>query len=125
VLSALLLNDPIKDKAACYLPKAVTSAASVEEVFSSISPKLIPAEAKYAALKQLNLQIIPLSLRYADMIGSLRHQPYGQNLSLEQRATLALAIDYNIPVLTTNPQWQKLNTGVPILVIGHAQEGRA
>jgi ribonuclease VapC len=61
--------------------------------------------------------IVPFSERQARLTAELLPQTRALGLSLGDRACLALAIERELPVLTTDKGWKALRVGVEIRLI--------
>lgn len=68
-------------------------------------------------LQELGLSIIPFSAMQADIAAEFWEPTRGQGLSLADRACLALAFEQNLPALTADRVWSKLNLPLEIRLI--------
>lgn len=73
-------------------------------------------------LKQLSVQIIPFDLDQATLAATLHRITGTANLSLANRACLALARTHKLPVLTAQKAWENMPAGVEIIYIGYYQD---
>ena len=90
------------------------STVNYSEIISKLVEKGLPIDAICNALDALNLKLIDFDNILSMSAGLLivRTKPAG--LSLGDRACLALAKHHNIPVLTADKAWKKIDIGVSI-----------
>jgi len=75
----------------------------------------LPDASVRTVLESLDLRIEPLDDTQAWMTGKLRIITKKFGLSLGDRACLALASAKKLPVITTDKQWQNLDTDIKII----------
>jgi ribonuclease VapC len=68
-------------------------------------------------IEALGCDIVPISMDQTVMVAQLRPRTTPAGLSLGDRASLALAIERDCPVMTADRNWAKLNIGVPVHLI--------
>ena len=101
-----------------YLEEAIISTVNFAEVISVVNRELFKSEAdRIEGLKLITdtlPQIIDFDINQAIISGELDSITKKYGLSLGDRACLALAKYKNIPVLTADKTWSKLNLGIKI-----------
>ena len=104
-----------------YLEEAIISTVNFAEVISVVNRELFKSEAdRVEGLKLITdtlPQIIDFDINQAIISGELDSITKKYGLSLGDRACLALAKYKNIPVLTADKTWSKLNLGIKIKLI--------
>jgi PIN domain nuclease of toxin-antitoxin system len=104
-----------------YLEEAIISTVNFAEVISVVNRELFKSEAdRIEGLKLITdtlPQIIDFDINQAIISGELDSITKKYGLSLGDRACLALAKYKNIPVLTADKTWSKLNLGIKIKLI--------
>jgi PIN domain nuclease of toxin-antitoxin system len=110
-----LLNDePDADLVINVLPHSVIGATNLAEVVSKLRERGLSLDEVREALGGLNLDVRPLSPAQALIIGDLRPATRSLGLSLGDRACLALAIDLQAEMLTTDAALASVDVGVTI-----------
>ena len=104
-----------------YLEEAIISTVNFAEVISVVNRELFKSEAdRIEGLKLITdtlPQIINFDVNQAIISGEIDSITKKYGLSLGDRACLALAKYKNIPVLTADKTWSKLNLGIKIKLI--------
>ena len=104
-----------------YLEEAIISTVNFAEVISVVNRELFKSEAdRIEGLKLITdtlPQIIDFDINQAIISGELDSITKKYGLSLGDRECLALAKYKNIPVLTADKTWSKLNLGIKIKLI--------
>ena len=104
-----------------YLEEAIISTVNFAEVISVVNRELFKSEAdRIEGLKLITdtlPQIIDFDINQAIISGELDSITKKYGLSLGDRACLALAKYKNIPALTADKTWSKLNLGIKIKLI--------
>jgi PIN domain nuclease of toxin-antitoxin system len=115
-LLALLNAEPGATRVAAVLHQAVVSSVNLSEVVGKLAEVGMPEDEIHSALDGLRLDVIPFDESLAYRAGLLR--PASRlGLSLGDRAGLALAMELDCPVLTTDGKWQAVATSVVVEVI--------
>lgn len=116
-LLALLNKEPGADQVEAVLTTACMSSVNFAEVVTKLVEGNIQEQEIRAKLAALEIVVIPLEQEQALTVGFLRPMTKDFGLSLGDRACLSLAIQRQLPVLTTDRAWTKLNLGLEIQVI--------
>ena len=93
------------------------SAVNMAEVYGKLATRGVPAESMFEIASGAVKGIVPFSERQARLTADLLPQTRALGLSLGDRACLALAIERELPVLTTDKAWKALRLGVEIRLI--------
>ena len=96
---------------------AIISTVNIAEVVSKLSDTGIPEAAIGQALDLLSLEIVDFNRTLTHQTGMLRPHTKHLGLSLGDRACLALARTRNLPALTTDRAWEKLQIDVTIQLV--------
>lgn len=96
---------------------AAISAVNVAEVVSKLSDSNMSKTTISQALDLLHLEIVDFNSSLAHYTGMLRPHTKHLGLSLGDRACLALAGTRNLPALTTDRAWEKLQLDITVQLI--------
>lgn len=115
---AVLNHEPGAEK---LTPELLANAAGSTVNLAEVHTKLVswggdPEEAWEDTLSAVH-ESIPFSEQQARIAGGLAAQTRALGLSLGDRACLAVGLELNAPVYTTDRSWNKLKLGVRIHVI--------
>jgi PIN domain nuclease of toxin-antitoxin system len=115
---AVLNREPGAEK---LTPEVLSNAAGSTVNLAEVHTKLVswggdPEEAWEDTLSAVH-ESIPFSEQQARIAGGLVAQTRALGLSLGDRACLALGLELNAPVYTTDRSWKNLKLGVRIHVI--------
>lgn len=114
---ALLLEEPGADHVASERGRAAMTTVNACEVIERLAANgLSPARA-LQMLGALELDMADFTLELAAVAARLKAETRAAGLSLGDRACLALALRENVPVLTADREWAKVNIGVEIRLI--------
>lgn len=114
---AVLQREPGADRVLARLGGAAISAVNFAEVVTRLASKGTDLAQVLTDLHTLLGDIRPFDIRQAEAAGllSASTRPFG--LSLGDRACLTLAKHLNVPVLTADRAWAKLDVGVAVELI--------
>jgi PIN domain nuclease of toxin-antitoxin system len=101
-LLCLLNDEPGTDEVAKVLTRSIIGAVNLGEVVSKLRERGLQLDEVQEALGGLHLDVRPLSASQAMRIGDLRPITRSLGLSLGDRACLALALDLNAEIYTTD-----------------------
>lgn len=121
-LLCLLNDEPGADKVIDVLTRSVMGTTNFAEVVSKLRERGLSLEEVREALGGLHLDVRPLSPSQAMTIGDLRPATQPLGLSLGDRACLALALDLNAELFTTNANLASADVGVSITDIRRLSE---
>jgi ribonuclease VapC len=115
---AVLNQEPGAEK---LTPEVLSNAAGSTLNLAEVHAKLVsrggdPEEAWEDTLSAIH-ECVPFSEEQARIAGGLVAQTRALGLSLGDRACLALGLELNAPVYTTDKTWKNLKLGVRIHVI--------
>jgi PIN domain nuclease of toxin-antitoxin system len=100
-----------------HLSNAVMSAVNISEVVATYTLLGAVEREVESLIHSLVKEIIPFDTEQAFIAGFLRKKTKAHGLSLGDRACLALAELKNLPVLTADKIWAKLDIKIHISVI--------
>mgnify|MGYP002716529053 CR=1 FL=1 len=113
-LLCLLNDEPGADQVVEALTRCVIGTTNLAEVVSKLRERGLPLDEVREALGGLHLDVRPLSPAQALIIGDLRPSTKQLGLSLGDRACLALAIDLNAEMFTTDGDLASVDVGISI-----------
>lgn len=116
-LLAVLLDEPGTDFVSARMEASLISAVNLAEVAAKAADYGMPLEGLHRTLTSLSLTTAPFDDELAYLSGSLRAVTRQYGLSLGDRCCLALGLKTNLPVLTTESAWKKLNVGIEVELI--------
>lgn len=116
-LLALLNQEIGHEQVEKHLSNAVMSAVNVSEVVATYAKIGAPEHEIEGLIHSLIKEIIPFNTEQAFIAGFLRKKTKPQGLSFGDRACLALAELENLPVLTADKIWAKLDSKTRIIII--------
>lgn len=93
------------------------SAVNVCEIVAQMLDRGSPYDEVVSGLGDLNFMTATFDDERGRRAGELRKRARARNISLADRACLALAIETRLPVYTTDTAWTKLDLGIDIRLI--------
>ncbi|RYF19750.1 MAG: PIN domain-containing protein [Oxalobacteraceae bacterium] len=111
-LLCLLNDEPGADRVAAVLTRSLIGATNMAEVVSKLRERGLSLDEVREALGGLHLDVRPLSSLQAMVIGDLRPATRPLGLSLGDRACLALAIELNAEIYTTDAALTKADVAI-------------
>jgi ribonuclease VapC len=114
---AVLLGERGSDRVVTVLEGGLLSTVNLVEVHTRMISLGAAAAQVWSRIRNFNCEICPLTEEHARIAAELvtETRPYG--LSLGDRACLALAIERNATVYTTDRTWKNLHLGIQVEVI--------
>ncbi|MBW4583751.1 type II toxin-antitoxin system VapC family toxin [Aetokthonos hydrillicola Thurmond2011] len=99
------------------LTSALVSTVNMSEVIAKLLERGMSEEEVQQVLQYLNCEVADFTIERA--WGTARIYPFThhQGLSLGDRACLSLAIEHNLPVITTDRVWGEMDLGVVVNVL--------
>jgi len=116
-LLALLRGEVGADRVAACLSEAVISTVNQAEVQAKLVLAGVEEKLAWWHIAEAGCPSIPFDEEQAQIAGGLVRVTRPLGLSLGDRACLALAIQRQSTVYTTNQAWQNLNLGIEVKVI--------
>lgn len=113
-LLCLLNDEPGADRVIAVLARCVVGTANLAEVVSKLRERGLTLAEVREALGGLHLDVRPLSPAQALTIGDLRPTTRSLGLSLGDRACLALALDLQAEMYTTDGPLASVDVGIAI-----------
>ncbi len=114
---ALLKQEKGHEKVAAVVEHARASAVNIAEACSYLTNLGQSISQARSTLVRLAIDVVPFDEEQAMETARLRPLTRSLQLSLSDRACLALAKLRRLPVMTTDRAWAKLNLGIQITVI--------
>jgi ribonuclease VapC len=114
---AVLFSEMGSDAVVPLLGGALVSAVNLSEVYAVLVRRGLDAGVAWRQLEGLGCEICPMDKEQARVAGELAARSRTRELSLGDRACLALAVQRKATVYTTNAAWKNLGIGVEIQVI--------
>lgn len=111
---AALAGGPAGERAAAALPRALLSAVGLAEVASLLTARGLGEADLAAVLGSFECTVVPFDAAAARAAALV---PGAADLSLGARASLALALARDLPVLTADPRWGRLGLGSRVRVL--------
>ncbi len=109
-LLAFLHNEPGSDAVQKSLDHAIVSTINWAEVLQKSVSKNVDITGMQEDFSEIGVTFVPFTSQQAEIAAHLWNQTREYGLSLADRACLALAIDYNLPVLTADRVWGELDS---------------
>lgn len=113
-LLAVLFREPGMEVALPHVPGAYVSAVNLSEVAARCVERGKPLDQVAALLGELPVTVVPFDAAAAYRAAGLRVATRRFGLGLGDRCCLALGIEKQAPVLTTDADWSKLDLGIEI-----------
>lgn len=110
-------REPGAEKVRPILKEAVVSAVNVTEILQKLATKKMTPSKAQEYLQRFVSEIVPFDLEQAALTAALHTHTQAYGLSMGDHACLALAKHLNVPVLTADQVWAKLEIGVRIELI--------
>lgn len=114
---AILLDERGADAAIGFARGALISAVNMTEVLEKFSAKPDDSEAASAAVRRLEITVEPFDSRQARIAAELKPGFVGKDISLADRACMALALDRKAAVVTADRAWVDLDVDLDIRLI--------
>jgi PIN domain nuclease of toxin-antitoxin system len=115
---ALIFNEPGAEKVKATLPDALLSTINLAEIITKLVDRGLPADVARAAVEVIGAEIVDFDIGQAFLTGELRVATRAAGLSLGDRACLALAAKRNLPAMTADRAWGKLENFDVIVIRG-------
>jgi PIN domain nuclease of toxin-antitoxin system len=106
-LCALIFDEKGAAKVEALLPDAVIGSVNLSEVIAKMQDKGIEDAIIDATLADLGLTVVSFDSEQATLAGKLRGATKAFNISLGDRACLALAIHRKCPAVTGDRAWKE------------------
>jgi len=101
-------DEPGADVVAARMNGALLSAVSYHEIVAKLVDRQLPPHDIRLIMSQLDVEVVPVDRRQAEIAGLLRAHTRDAGLSLGDRACLALAFDRKATALTADKAWAGL-----------------
>jgi PIN domain nuclease of toxin-antitoxin system len=114
---AVLFSEPGSERLPPLLQRSAVSAVSLSEAYVHLLRSGVKPALAWKSLQELGLEVCPFDVQQAHLAGELVEATSNSRLSLGDRACLALALQRNAVVYTTDAAWKELNAGVDVELI--------
>lgn len=114
---AVLQDEPGRDLVTTHLPGALLSTVNLAEAITKLCQKGMSSIDAELAISELHVTLIPFSASHARSVGELRSVTKSAGLSLGDRACIALGIERQAEVLTTDRAWATISVPTTLTVI--------
>ena len=116
-LLCLIFGEPGDARVEEVMAGAKISAVNYSEVIAKLVDRGMTSDGLLGELADLDLSVVGVDRRQAEIAGLLRAQTRAAGLSLGDRACLALAVVSNGTAITADRAWAKVDVGVRIVVV--------
>jgi PIN domain nuclease of toxin-antitoxin system len=117
VLLAWLHEEPGSESVGELLPESSISSVNWSEVVQKALENGVDVAGMREELSALGLSIEGFTATQAELAAALRQVTRKKGLSLGDRASLALAQEKGVPVLTADRVWKSLRVGLQIQLL--------
>jgi PIN domain nuclease of toxin-antitoxin system len=114
---AFINGEPGAEVVAQSLSQAVMSAINLSEVVAKLVDREVPESVIQRFVAQLRVKVVPVDQEQAVTAGLLRLQTKSVGLSLGDRICIALALQQDCPVLTSDRAWRSVDLGIEVRLI--------
>ena len=114
---AALFREPGADVVESHYEAGIVSSVNLSEVAAKLSDRAMPSNEAEQLLSGLGLEVRPFDESQAYMAGALREVTRPLDLSLADRACLALGQAEGAPVVTMDRKWAEVSEAVGVEVI--------
>ncbi|HEV2134506.1 MAG TPA: type II toxin-antitoxin system VapC family toxin [Terracidiphilus sp.] len=114
---AVIFNEPGSDRVAPLLQGALLSTVNLAEVHTQLLLRGVPADLSWSRILSMGFDVCHFDEEQARIAAELIAKTRPLGLSLGDRSCLALAIQRQAAVYTTDRAWQSLSLGIQIEVI--------
>lgn len=105
---ALVRDEPGGDKVAPFVGRAAISAVNLQEVVKDLMVSGLPEAIIRELLAELRLDVRAHDSEAAYATAALHEQTREYGRGLGDRSCMALALNLNLPALTTDREWRKV-----------------
>lgn len=98
------------------------SSVNIAEVFSHTDIRRSSRHRVEAAINAMHIREVPFDHEQAEILASIYPKTLGSSVGFADRACLALAVKYNIAVLTGDTDWLKHDVGIDIQLFRNCTE---
>lgn len=120
---ALLLGEAGAHAVTAVLPGALLSTVNLAEVVTKLCERGMPRDQARAAVETVGVEIVAFEADQACLTGELRQRTRMLGLSLGDRACLALARQRDLPAVTADAAWRRLEGFKVVAIRGDGGTG--
>jgi PIN domain nuclease of toxin-antitoxin system len=114
---ALIQKEPGGAQVVGYLQGGCMSAANYSEALFVLGRAGIEIGVAQGLIAALRIQVVPMTAEIAMVAAALGDVGSRYGLSLGDRACLATAKDFRLPVVTADRVWRDLDLGIEVIAI--------
>ncbi len=114
---AFLRNEPGGDVVEQHLRSSCLSAINLSEVLEKVLSRERGVERVLALLKNWQVELVPFDAEQAELAAGIKLKIGRADVSLADRACLALAAARRLPALTANRLWAQLPLDTEVILI--------
>lgn len=116
-LLCLLFREPGGEAVEALMAGARISAVNLSEVIAKLIDRGAPGGMVVSDLAELDLEVVAVDRRQAELAGLMREKTRTQGLSLGDRACLALAAHVGATAVTADRAWASVDVGVALEIV--------
>jgi len=114
---AVMFGESGQERVLATLPGALLSTVNLTEIISKLTTRGVSAQNAENAVRRLGVECVDFSAAHARIAGELRPLTKSAGLSLGDRACVALGIEREAEILTTDRAWATIVVPVTISLI--------
>lgn len=114
---ALIGKEPGWERVVPHLTRAVICSVNLSEVAAKLAERGAEIDMIERHLSGYEMEVLPFDTELAYMAAGLRPLTRSHGLSFGDRACLAAGLRRQLPIVTAEREWQKLEIGVSIEII--------
>ena len=114
---AYLHREPGHEILAPFMGSALVSSVNVSEVLTVLLRHGLPVDVGSALFHDLGVGVVPFTLDHATLAAAIGADFPRAGLSLGDRGCLALALQVDAPVVTSDRAWADLDVGIDVVLI--------
>ncbi len=111
---AELFGEPGSERVSRARPRAVVSAVNYSEVIAKLIDEGLSASAAEDAAEQLRCEVLEADKHRSALAALLHLHTRRKGISLGDRYCLQLAMEFGVPLLTTDRRWASLGLDVQV-----------
>jgi ribonuclease VapC len=96
---------------------SLLSVVNYQEVLEKMQERQVSTEHALAGIEAMRIHIVDYSIRQAELAMAMKPVYKPLNISLADRACLALGKERDLPVLTADRSWASIDVGVRVELI--------
>jgi len=114
---AVAFQEPGADFVLPRLRGSLLSVVNYQEVLEKMQERQVATEHALSGIQGMRIHVVDYSIRQAELAMVMKPDCKPHNISLADRACLALGKERDMPVLTADRSWASIDVGVPVELI--------